>query len=235
MNDLAIKISGIRKSFGPEQVLEGVDLEVPKGEVLAVIGVSGSGKTTLLRLIAGLEAPEAGEIYLFGTLATKGPEILIPPYQRRLGFIFQNLGLWEHMCVEEHLRFVTSAKEEIEKWLAFFGLSAYRNKRPYQLSGGQRQRLAIARALAQGTEIMLLDEPFSNLDVPRKKQLRQEILRLKQERDLTLVYVTHDTLDVRLLSDRVAILHQGRIIQTGTYEELLKAPIKPIVRELLEI
>ncbi len=235
MKEWGIKVSGIKKAFGQEQVLEGVDLTVSPGEILAIIGVSGTGKTTLLRLIAGLDAPHAGEIYLFGELATRGPEILIPPHQRQVGFIFQNLGLWEHMSVEEHLRFVTSAQEEIEKWLTFFGLSAYRNKRPYHLSGGQRQRLAIARALAQGTEILLLDEPFSNLDVPRKKQLRQELLRLKRERNLTLIYVTHDNLDVHLLSDRVAVLHQGRIIQTGPYEELVKNPVHPIVRELLEI
>ncbi len=231
----SIRICNLSKGFGEENVLRRINLEVQAGEIVAIIGVSGSGKTTLLRLVAGLETPDQGEIYLGERLVSKAGEVLVPPYQRRIGFIFQNLGLWEHMNVEEHLRFVTKDPERLEELLAFFGLQAHRNKRPHQLSGGQKQRLAIARALAQDPAYLLLDEPFSNLDVPRKKELRQEFLRIKQEKKPAMLYVTHDPLDVRLLSDRTAVLHEGYIVQFGPYEELLQRPSHPIVRELLEI
>ncbi len=233
--DAAISLRKAGKRFGAEEVLRGIDLEIGQGEIVAIIGVSGSGKTTLLRLIAGLEVPDAGEILLHGRLVSRAGEVLVPPHERKIGFIFQNLGLWEHLTVEEHLRFVTRDEARLEELLRFLGLLEHRRKKPYQLSGGQRQRLAIARALAQDPDFLLLDEPFSNLDVPRKKQLRREILRIRDEKGLSVVYVTHDPVDVRLLSERTVVLHEGRLVQTGSYEELLRSPEEPIVRELLEV
>ncbi len=235
-----VEVKQLYKSFGRERVLEGVELRVSKGEVLAVLGVSGAGKTTLLRIIAGLEPADRGKVLIEGKLATDGERIVIPPWKRKTGFIFQNLGLWEHMSVEEHLRFVLSATgreddEELEKLLGFMDLLPHRHKKPYQLSGGQRQRLAFARALAQKPSLLLLDEPLSNLDMPRKRALREELLRIKALGEVTVIYVTHDPLDVRLLSDRVAVLHGGRIIQTGTWQELVSRPAHPVVGELLEI
>ncbi len=233
--EAAISLRKVGKRFGAEEVLRGIDLEIGQGEIVAIIGVSGSGKTTLLRLVAGLEVPDAGEILLHGRLVSRAGEVLVPPHERKIGFIFQNLGLWEHLTVEEHLRFVTRDEARLEELLRFLGLLEHRRKKPYQLSGGQRQRLAIARALAQDPDFLLLDEPFSNLDVPRKKQLRREILRIRDEKGLSVVYVTHDPVDVRLLSERTVVLHEGRLVQTGSYEELLRSPEEPIVRELLEV
>ncbi len=228
-----VLLKGVRKRFSGEEVLRGVDLSVFPGEILAVIGLSGAGKSTLLRLIAGLETPEAGEIHLYGKPATRGSQILLPPWERKIGFIFQNLALWEHLTVYEHLEFVNREPARIKELLSFFELWELRKKRPPELSGGQRQRLAIARALAQEPALLLLDEPFSNLDMVRKKKFRQELLRIRERRELTLIYVTHDPLDVKLLADRVAVIHEGVILQEGPLETLLAAPAHPIVRELL--
>ena len=230
-----LSLKEIRKAYGREEVLSGVDLSLGAGEVLAIIGLSGAGKSTLLRLIAGLEAPQAGEIYLYGELVTKDQKVLLPPWKRRIGFIFQQLALWDHLSVYEHLRFVTSNQALIEELLEFFELFELRHKRPFELSGGQRQRLAIARALAQEPRLLLLDEPFSNLDLLRKKRFREELRRIKEKKDLSFIYVTHDPLDLKLLADRVAVLHEGRIIQVGPLDELLAHPAQEIVRELLTL
>ncbi len=234
MAEPILQLKNISKRFGREVVLDGVDLSVYRGETLSIIGVSGTGKTTLLRIIAGLERPDLGEVYLLGRLATQGRRLIIPPHQREIGFIFQNLGLWGHLSALEHLLFVDPSPDKAEAVLIKFGLFEHRDKKPYQLSGGQRQRLAIARALVQEVELLLLDEPFSSLDPIRKKQLRRELSEIQAERGLTLIYVTHDPSDVKLLSERVAVLNGGKIIQCGTYGELVRNPVSPLVRELLE-
>ena len=235
---MSIKLERIGKSFGKQKVLKGVSLEARQGEIMAILGVSGAGKTTLLRVIAGLEKPQEGRVFIGNELATEGEKILIPPHRRRLGFIFQNLGLWEHMTVEEHLIFVwkTLARPwdtgKIEGILGFLDLLPHRKKKPYQLSGGERQRLAFARALAQEPEFLLMDEPLANLDVMRKRKLREEILKIKK-RGIGILYVTHDPWDVRALSDRIAVLHEGKILQEGNLEQLSSRPSHPIVKELL--
>lgn len=238
---MGIELINISKSFDGEEVLSGINLRINRGEVLAILGVSGVGKTTLLRIIAGLETPDSGTVLIDGKIATKDTEIIISPEKRKIGFIFQNLALWEHMTVETHIKFVLRIRkssridEETKKIMSFFDLQEHRHKKPYQLSGGQKQRLAIARALAQNPEFLLLDEPLSNLDVPRKKQLRRELLRIKKEKNLAIIYVTHDPLDVKLISDRIAILHQCKIVQQGNFETLATSPAHPIVNELLSI
>ncbi len=238
---MGIEIVDVKKSFDGEGVLSGITLKIQRGEVLAILGVSGTGKTTLLRIIAGLEIPDSGKVFIDGKIATEDSRIIIPPERRKIGFIFQNLALWEHMTVEAHINFVLQVRkspgsnEETRRILEFFDLYTHRHKKPYQLSGGQKQRLAIARALAQDPEFLLLDEPLSNLDVPRKKQLRRELLRIKEEKRLAIVYVTHDPVDVRLISDRIAVLHDGKIVQTGNYEILVKTPAHPVVSELLGV
>ena len=233
-----IKVEGLRKSFATQVVLDGVSLESPGGEIMAILGVSGAGKTTLLRIIAGLEKPQEGRVFIGDELATESDKILIPPHKRKLGFIFQNLGLWEHMTVEEHLIFVWKTLRKpwdegrIEGILSFLDLLPHRKKKPYQLSGGERQRLAFARALAHEPEFLLMDEPLANLDVLRKRKMREEILKIKK-RGIGILYVTHDPWDVRLLSDRIAVLHHGRIVGKGNLEQLISQSAHPIVKELL--
>ncbi len=239
MKTLVLK--DLHKGFGEGTVLKGVGLEVDRGEIVAILGVSGAGKSTLLRIIAGLEVPDQGQVWIGGELATSGRRLLLPPHRRGIGFIFQNLGLWEHMTVEEHLAFVLRARSKtvdqarIRSTLEFLGLSAHAKRKPFQLSGGERQRLALARALVEEPELLLLDEPFSNLDLPRKKKLHREFLRIREEKHPAILYVTHDPLDVKLMADQVVVLHEGRIIQQGPLEALLGAPSHPIVKELLEI
>ncbi len=235
---MKIEVREVEKSFSGQKVLAGVSLEAEKGKVLAILGISGAGKTTLLRIIAGLSSAEEGEVFIGGRLATRGGEILIPPHKRGVGFIFQNLGLWQHMTVEEHIIFVMKTlkrkgwEEEVKEIMEFLELYPHRHKRPYQLSGGEKQRLAFARALAQRPDFLLLDEPLSNLDVLRKRKMKEEILRIA-DRGIGIIYVTHDPQDARMLSDEIAILHEGRIIQKGRYQELLQRPAHPIVEELL--
>ncbi len=230
-----IKLKGIIKKFEGREVLREINLEIKKAEIFAILGISGAGKTTLLRIISGLEIPDKGRVYINGKLATDGGKIIIPPYKRKIGFIFQNLGLWEHLTVEEHIKFVTSNKQKIEEILKFFDLAEHRKKKPYQLSGGERQRLAIARSFAQEPEFLLLDEPFSNLDVIKKRQMRTEILKIKENKNIGVIYVTHDPLDIKIIADRIAILHNGKIIQIGKYKEILSNPAEPIVKDLLQI
>jgi ABC-type sugar transport system ATPase subunit len=230
-----IRLEKITKKYGNETVLENLSFGIKKGEILAVLGISGIGKTTLLRIIAGLESVEEGKVFIKSQIATDGKKIIIPPYKRKIGFIFQNLGLWEHMSVWEHIEFITKDKRKITEILRKFELLEHKDKKPYQLSGGQKQRLAIARVFAQDVEILLLDEPFSNLDMIRKKQLREEILNLKNEKNLTVIYVTHDPIDVKIMSTKVAVLHNKKIIQSGSYQQLILNPVSQIVKDLLSI
>ncbi len=148
--DSEIRLKQIFKSFGKEIILNNINLEIKKGEILAILGISGIGKTTLLRIIASLEYPHRGEVYVEDKKVTENRKILIPPYKRKIGFIFQNLGLWEHLTVEKQIEFVLSDKDK-------------RKKKPYQLSGGEKQRLAIARSFAQEPEFLLLAEPSLKL------------------------------------------------------------------------
>jgi len=233
-----LEVRHLYKRFGDRLILKDINLTVYEGEIFVIIGGSGSGKSTLLRIIAGLETPDRGQVIFDGQVVTQDKKVLLPAHQRKVGFIFQDLGMWEHMSVEEHLTFVLSARGKkdqklVEELLIFFGLQELRKKRPATLSGGERQRLALARALAQEPHFLLLDEPFSNLDLPRKKKLHREFLKIREERGLGMIYVTHDPLDVRLLSDQVLVLHEGRVVQQGTYEDLLSRPAHPVVRELL--
>jgi ABC-type sugar transport system ATPase subunit len=230
-----IRLEKITKKYGNETVLENLSFGIKKGEILAVLGISGIGKTTLLRIIAGLESVEEGKVFIKSQIATDGKKIIIPPYKRKIGFIFQNLGLWEHMSVWEHIEFITKDKRKITEILRKFELLEHKDKKPYQLSGGQKQRLAIARVFAQDVEILLLDEPFSNLDMIRKKQLREEILNLKNEKNLTVIYVTHDPIDVKIMSTKVAVLHNKKIIQSESYQQLILNPVSQIVKDLLSI
>jgi iron(III) transport system ATP-binding protein len=199
----------LSKSFGALRVLEGFSFEAEEGSILCLFGPSGCGKTTLLRIVAGLEWPDAGAVYL-GDKIVSEPGRVLPPVERSVGMVFQDFALWPHMRVEKHLDFVLKAsgmsKPERESRTAFLlelvDLENRRDAKPQDLSGGERQRVAIARALASDPDILLLDEPFSNLDSDLRKAVVEHIQSLKAK-GKTILLATHDTAEVERLADKI--------------------------------
>ena len=220
MNAAAIAVMDVRKRFGPQVALDGVSLEIPAGEAVVILGPSGCGKTTLLRVIAGLEVPDGGQVVLHGTIVSAEGLALVPPHQRRLGFVFQDLALWPHLTVRQHLDFVleSTALSRSERHrraheaLVLVRVEQYSARYPHQLSGGEQQRVAIARAIVAGPQVLLLDEPLSSLDADLRTMLRAELLRLQRTLNLTTVYVTHDREDAAVLADCVVEMRAGRIV-----------------------
>lgn len=200
--------------------VDNISLRIMAGERLALIGPSGCGKSTTLRLAAGLERPDRGEVHLHGTCMS-GPGLLTPPHARKVALVFQDLALWPHMTVAEHIAFVLGGKrrrsnrgkktEKIREFLALVRLDKA-NRYPHQLSGGEQQRLAIARALAQEPRLLLMDEPFSNLDPDLRGVLMEEIQKLAGKLGITLIYVTHQWEEALTMADRVAVMAEGRML-----------------------
>jgi sulfate transport system ATP-binding protein len=233
---MSIEVRNLRKIFGKFVALDDVSLEVPSGQLVALLGPSGSGKTTLLRVIAGLEAADAGSISFGAEDATARPV-----RERQVGFVFQHYALFRHLSVFENVAFglrvrprqVRPSKAEIHDavmdLLRLVQLEALAGRRPSELSGGQRQRVALARALAVKPKVLLLDEPFGALDAKVRKELRRWLRRLHEEVHLTSVFVTHDQEEALEVSDRVVIMNQGRIEQSGTPEEVYERPATPFV------
>jgi ABC-type Fe3+/spermidine/putrescine transport system ATPase subunit len=229
-----IRLSGISKSFGGMEILRKINLTIGKGDALGIFGPSGCGKTTLLRIISGLETPDSGKVYLRGE-EVNSDKVLTPPEKRNISFIFQDLALWPHMSVKEHLSFVLGGKIEeselenrIAEILGMVKLTKYSGSKPNELSGGQKQLLAIARAIAQGSDIILLDEPFSSLDLPLKNKIKNLLQKIQERNGLTLVYVTHDIFDIVDICGRVALMNSGRITRIGQPSKLLR----PIISRL---
>lgn len=224
-NDVEIK--GAFKQFGANVVLNGIDLEVKQGELLTLLGPSGCGKSTTLNLIAGFLDADRGEVHIKGNNVTK-----VPPYKRDLGMVFQTYSLFPHMTVYENLSFglklrkVSKAeqKKKISKALELVKMSGLENRYPRELSGGQRQRVAISRALVVEPELLLLDEPLSNLDAKLRHELRAEIKRLQKEIGVTTIFVTHDQEEALSMSDRVVVMNAGKIEQISTPTEIYNHP-----------
>jgi len=225
---VARNLTKVYQSGGrPLTVLKEVSLEVHAGGFLAVVGPSGCGKTTLLRLLAGFSQPDAGEIR-FGDRVVNG----LAPYERNIGMVFQNYALWPHMTVAANvayglkLRKLSAAEiaSRLAEGLRKVNLVGFEHRYPGQLSGGQQQRVALARALVLNPDILLLDEPLSNLDAKIRVQVRAEIRKLQQELRITTVYVTHDQEEALSLSDRVAVMKDGRVLQIGTPKQLYERP-----------
>ncbi|MDR4926420.1 ABC transporter ATP-binding protein [Peribacillus simplex] len=224
-NDVEIK--GAFKQFGANVVLNGIDLEVKQGELLTLLGPSGCGKSTTLNLIAGFLDADRGEVHIKGHNVTK-----VPPYKRDLGMVFQTYSLFPHMTVYENLSFglklrkVSKAeqKKKISKALELVKMSGLENRYPRELSGGQRQRVAISRALVVEPELLLLDEPLSNLDAKLRHELRAEIKRLQKEIGVTTIFVTHDQEEALSMSDRVVVMNAGKIEQISTPTEIYNHP-----------
>jgi len=236
-----IDVKHIRKEFPGGRAVDDVSLALHKSQILGLVGPSGSGKTTLLRLIAGLEKPDHGSISIEGNL-TGSSTYNCPPKERRLAMVFQDLALWPHMTAVQHLDFVVSAQNhtkiekslKINRMLDAVKLDALDGRFPHELSGGEKQRLAIARALAQDPEYLLMDEPFSNLDAILKREMERLIVRLKTQYNVGIIYVTHDIQDLYHIADRVAVLHNGRLLQIDEKETVFKHPLNSFVRKLLE-
>ncbi|MEM9142221.1 MAG: ABC transporter ATP-binding protein [Bacteroidota bacterium] len=224
-----LNITSLTKPFNKKEgkVIDGIDLQIAKGSVVSLLGESGSGKTTLARLIAGLETPDSGEILLDGDVVASTSRF-VPPQKRKVGMVFQDYALFPHMTVLENVGYgiQNGAQKEsrIQEVLALVGLQDFGHRYPHQLSGGQQQRVALARSLAPEPKILLLDEPFSNLDASLKRHLRSELFQIIRESKVTAIFLTHDTQDAMAVSDRVVVLQKGNIIQKGTAKELYTNP-----------
>lgn len=233
---MRIQIDGVTKRFGPTQALDKVSLDIPDGELVALLGPSGCGKTTLLRIIAGLETPDAGEVRL-GSNDTRDLAV----QERRIGFVFQHYALFRHMTVRENIGFAllvqkkpkAEIRDRVDELLSLIQLKGMAERFPSQLSGGQKQRVALARALAARPQVLLLDEPFGALDAQVRKDLRRWLRKLHDEMHITSVFVTHDQDEAFEVSDRVAILNLGRVEQVGSPEEIFHAPANAFVMQFL--
>jgi sulfate transport system ATP-binding protein len=237
---MSIAVRGVSKRFGTFAALSAVDLDVPSGELVALIGPSGSGKTTLLRIIAGLEVPDAGAIFFDGEDATSQTV-----GARRVGFVFQHYALFRHMTIFENVAFglrvrprrlrlpEREIRARVGELLALVQLDWLSDRYPSQLSGGQRQRVALARALAIEPRVLLLDEPFGALDAKVRKELRRWLRRFHDELKITSVFVTHDQDEALEVADRVVVMNAGRIEQVGSPEAVYDQPASPFVYDFL--
>jgi len=224
-----LELDGVSKSYGPERVIEELSLSVHEGEILTLLGPSGCGKTTTLRLIAGLERPNGGEVALNGT-AVSSPDRFVEPEDRGIGVVFQEFALFPHLTAAENVAFglegwdADARAERVDELLDLVGLEAQGDSYPDELSGGQQQRVALARSLAPEPEVLLLDEPFSNLDVDLRVKMREEVRRILKETGVTAISVTHDQEEAMSISDRVAVMNDGRIEQVGDPEGVFQQP-----------
>jgi len=235
-----VTITGLTKCFGGVAAVAGLDLAVRPGELVALLGPSGCGKTTTLRLVAGFFAPDGGEIRVDDRVLSS-PTLVVPPERRRMAMIFQSYALWPHMTVAQNvaygLRFAGVPRDDRERRVAemlkVVQLAGYGSRYPGELSGGQQQRVAVARALVVEPQILLLDEPLSNLDASLREEMRFEIRRLHERFAITTLYVTHDQAEAMVISDRVAVLRDGRIDQIGAPLEVFEHPRTRFVAEFI--
>ncbi|RXF68236.1 ABC transporter ATP-binding protein [Hansschlegelia zhihuaiae] len=226
----ALRLLGVTKRFGPNTVVDGVSLTLGDGEILSLVGASGCGKSTLLRLVAGLEEPTAGEIAIGGRVVA-GPGIFVEPERRGVGFIFQDYALFPHLTVAQNVAYGlrgprrAEAPGIVDEMLERVGLPGFGARRPHELSGGEQQRVALARALAPRPSLLLLDEPFSNLDRRLGDRVRARTLALLRELGAAAILVTHDPEEAMASGDRVALLRSGRLVQIGAAEDLYHRPV----------
>jgi iron(III) transport system ATP-binding protein len=236
---LALEQVGFR--YGDHLVLDGFELSITPGESVVLLGPSGSGKSTVLRLLLGFEAPDSGTIRLAGEVVSTAGRILVPPEERSLAVVFQDLALFPHLSVRGNVEFGLAAQavpgtereRRIRDVLSQLGLTGKEQRYPGELSGGERQRTAIARALALEPRAVLLDEPFANLDAVLKRQLVESFRSLFERRNLAVLHVTHDVREAAVFGDRIAILENGRVVQHGSVDDLRLRPATEFVRALV--
>jgi iron(III) transport system ATP-binding protein len=228
----ALRVEGLAKAFGAVRAVDGMDFAVARGAFLGLLGPSGCGKTTALRLIAGFERPDAGTIILDQRVVA-GPGVSLPAERRQVGMVFQDYALFPHLDVAANVAFGlprgADRAARVETLLARVGLGGLGRRLPHELSGGQQQRVALARALAPDPRVLLLDEPFSNLDAALRARVRGEVQAILREAGVTVVFVTHDREEALSLADAVAVVEAGRILQVAPPEELYRAPASPTV------
>lgn len=231
-----VSIKQVSKAFGDFRVLKDVDLEIKKGEFFSLLGPSGCGKTTLLRIIAGFEHPDSGLVLLDGS------DVLpLPPNKRHLNTVFQNYALFPHLSVFDNIAFPLRLrkeseaviKEEVFKYIKLVELEGHAHKKPAQLSGGQKQRVAIARALINEPSVLLLDEPLSALDAKLRQHMLIELDRIHDKIGITFIYVTHDQQEALSVSDRIAVMSQGNVLQVGTPHEIYESPADAFVARFI--
>ncbi len=229
-------ITGINKRFGDVEALKDVDLEVRSGEFFTLLGPSGCGKTTLLRIIAGLELPDTGRVNLAGQDVTS-----LPATKRQVNTVFQSYALFPHLTIYENIAFGLRSrkfpddevKKRVNRRLEMLGIQDMKDRHPDQLSGGQKQRVALARALVNEPEILLLDEPMSALDAKLRAQVQEDLRRIQRRLKKTFLLVTHDQSEALVCSDRLAVMHEGRVVQFGTPQEVYDLPQTKFVAEFL--
>ena len=236
----AVTIKNVSKSFGDNTVLHDFSQVFADGEFVTLLGPSGCGKTTMLRMIAGFEKPTAGEIYVGETLVS-GDKTFLPPEKRNMGMVFQSYAVWPHMNVYDNVAYPltikrinkTDMKKKVEKVLSIVHLGQYAQRYPNQLSGGQQQRVALARALVAEPNLLLLDEPLSNLDAKLRESMRFEIKEIQQSLGIAVVYVTHDQTEAMAMSDRIFLINRGVVQQSGRPDEIYNHPNNQFVADFL--
>ena len=241
---MSTEIRNIVMDFNGFKALNGISLKIQDGEFIAVLGPSGCGKTTLLRLLAGFTPPSSGEIRI-GEQVVANRDYVLPPNERFISMVFQSYALWPHMSVRKNVEFPiknskfvspeirSNCDSRVQELIGMVGLTGREKRLPAQLSGGQRQRVALARALAVNPDLLLMDEPLSNLDTELRVEMRREIKELHQKTKVTVVYVTHDQSEALALADRIVVMNQGQIEQVGTPQEIYSHPATPFVAKFV--
>ncbi len=235
-SQLDVELRKVFKVFNGETAVRGVDLDVRRGEFFSILGPSGCGKTTTLRLVAGFETLSAGEVLIRGQSMTR-----VPPYLRPVNTVFQSYALFSHLNVRDNIAFGLRLKrlgkseieEKVQEALKLVKMEAFASRFPSQMSGGQQQRVALARALVNRPAVLLLDEPLGALDLKLRKQMQVELSNLHKNLGLTFIMVTHDQEEAMSLSDRIAVMHEGRIEQIGTPSEIYESPQTPFVADFI--
>ncbi len=236
MDEVSVELHEVSKRFGSVAVVEGVSLQIRSGEFFSLLGPSGCGKTTTLRIVAGFVQPDAGEVFIGGRRVTH-----LPPNERDVNMVFQHYALFPHLTVEQNVAFGleiqklprAQIRERVGWALELVRLSGLGSRYPHQLSGGQQQRVALARALVTQPSVLLLDEPLGALDLKLRQEMQWELKRLQRELKITFLYVTHDQGEALTMSDRLAVMNHGRVLQVGTPQEIYERPATRFVADFI--